>query len=105
VNVLTLPDVFFPPRLEGIELSDATARWDALPAGSDAWFTVTTDRVALLVVATGRWLVGRRLLRADLSMEGYRDEWRIDATTARRRELSVTIGAANTSYGYDVLGQ
>lgn len=102
--VVSLPDVFFPPRLDGVELTDETARWDTLPAGADAWFTVTTSRVAVFVVATGRWLVGRKTMRTDFTVEGYRDEWRIAPRTARRRELSVELaGGMVTSYGYDVL--
>lgn len=102
--VFSLPDVFFPPRLEGIELTDASVRWDALPAGTDAWFTVTNARVALLVVATGRWLAGRHVLHTDFTVEGYRDAWRIDPALSRRRELSFQLGGgATTSYGYDVL--
>ncbi|GEM_PF-5631846 len=102
--VFSLPDVFFPPRLEGIELADTTARWDILPVGSDAWFTVTTDNVAVLAVATGRWLIGRHIMRTDLAIPGYRDEWRVGEANARRRELSVELGGGtSTSYGYDVL--
>ena len=102
--VMALPDVFFPPRLEGIELTDAVARWDALPAGADAWFTITTGAVDLLAVGTARWLSGRRVMRLDLDVDGYRDEWRIDPARARRRELAVDLGrGTSTSYGYDVL--
>lgn len=102
--VSSLPDVFFPPRLEGVELSDSVARWDSLPAGSDAWFTITAADLDVLVVATPRWLIGRHSVRTDFTMDGYRDEWRVDTTRARRRELFVELGTATTtSYGYDVL--
>jgi hypothetical protein len=100
----SLPDVFFPPRLEGIELSDAVVRWDTVP-NAEAWFTVTTGEVDALAVATPRWLAGRKSMRFDFTMEGYRDEWRIDLTKARRRELSFQFdgGSSTTSYGHDVL--
>ncbi|MFN0250467.1 MAG: hypothetical protein ACKV2T_26540 [Kofleriaceae bacterium] len=98
----SLPDVFFPPRLEGIELSDAVVRWDTVPI-ADAWFTVTTGEVDVLVVATPRWLVGRKSLRTDFTMDGYRDEWRVDTTKARRRQLAFELDSgAITSYGHDV---
>jgi hypothetical protein len=102
--LMSLPDVFFPPRLEGIELADARATWDLLPAGADAWFDVTQGNVAVLTVATARWLVGRHTVKTDVAFEGYRDEWRIDPTTARRRELRVELGDQTTSFGYDILG-
>ncbi|MGE3767347.1 MAG: hypothetical protein AB7L94_34155 [Kofleriaceae bacterium] len=102
--LFSLPDVFFPPRLEGVELTDSTARWDVLPAGADAWFTVTAGEVAVLAVATGRWLIGRHSMHTDFAIEGYRDEWRVPATSARRRELYFELGGGTTtSYGYDVL--
>lgn len=101
--LMSLPDVFFPQRLEGVELTDARASWDALP-GADASFTITQRDVAVYTLATARWLIGRHALRTDVTVEGYRDEWRIDPTAARRRELRIDLGDATTSFGYDVLG-
>ena len=86
------------PRLEGVQLGNATATWTSIPAGNTSISAFSGISSFRRTVSEG-WLAGRTSLAIDTEVPGFLPEWKLGTIDFLQFEVSTLQGSISYRSG------